>query len=708
VVIHSGHGLQAYWLFRELWTLPRPADREQAKALCQRLQQAIQAVARAQHWHVDSTFDLARVFRLPGTYNRKAAPVPVTCLVWEPQQRYSPEEFADILPPLAADGTRGRPVEASAKAAPSLHALPLSPRLKYLLRLGEDPEDPQRYPSRSEAIFAVIMGLLAGGAPPGDILSVLLDPRYLLSAKAREQGERWLRQEIARAQHKSTPGVWHDQASSNGTVPDDPASLDATRFPFVDLTPRMPPLPAAAQCVSPGLDTWLSVYVQHSQEWAPRAAAGYHAAVGLWVLSTVAARRIVVHTGSHDVFPTLFLALIGESTLWTKTTTAAIGVRLLRRAGCGHFLSPDRTTPQFLLKLMSGVVPEGYATQDAETQEVMRKAYGFSAQRGWFYEEWGGMLHQMRRVDSPQAELNKLLIVLEGGAETFETGTIQRGLEHIDHPYLALLGNATPHDLLPFMGEGDAWWHDGFWPRFACITPPRGQDPVRTPRPRKAYTIPHELLIGLHHWDERLGSPQVTIAEITLASGKRTGEWAGTVGPRPEQAMELTGEVYDAMEAYDDALLTLSHGEHVHSDLRPWYARAKEKALRVAMLLTSVEGDTVIELPYWQEAQVIVEGWRQNLHDLVGSISVDADQTRQGMRRSRLERRVEEMLSKSGGMTAREMQQHLKGVHSTELQQILESMVKIGIIYHTDMGKKRLYLMFHEQTEQPEENADKG
>src|SRR5262245_35361250 len=153
--------------------------------------------------------------------------------------------------------------------------------------------------------------------------------------------------------------------------------IDSTRFPFMDLSPKMPSLPAEVACISPQLETWLSTYVAHSQEWAPRAAPGYHAAVGLWVLSTVAARRIVVHTGSHDVFPTLFLAMIGESTLWTKTTTAAIGLRIIRRAGCGHLLSPDRTTPQFLLKLMAGMVPQDYAKKTEEEQEAMRRAYGF-------------------------------------------------------------------------------------------------------------------------------------------------------------------------------------------------------------------------------------------------------------------------------------------------------------------------------------------
>jgi hypothetical protein len=482
---------------------------------------------------------------------------------------------------------------------------------------------------------------------------------------------------------------------------------EETRFPFVDLHPHMPALPARASCKSPHLQTWLRTYEEHSKKWAPRAAPGYHTAVGLWVLSTVAARRIVIHTGSHDVFPTLFLALIGESTLWTKSTTASIGLRIIRRANCGHLLSPDRTTPQFLLKLMSGIVPHDYGQKPPEEQEAMRKAFGFSAQRGWFYEEWGGMLHQMRRIDSPHAELNKLLIVLEGGATSFETGTIQRGLERIEFPYLALLGNATPHDLLPFMGEGDSWWHTGFWPRFACISAPAGQKPVRTPRPREEYTIPEKLLFGLSDWNKRLGTPHVDIHEVVEDTGKRTGRWAGTITNKPEHVMSLDDEVYDAMEAYDDALLEVSHGPHVHTDLAPWYARAKEKALRVAMLLASVDGDDIITLPFWQEAQTIVEGWRQNLHDLVGEISADGQQSRQGMRRSRLEKKIESMLAKSGGMTARELQRHLSGVTSEELHHTLDSMVKIGTIYHEDAGKKRMYLIFEEEEESsPQRSVD--
>jgi 5S rRNA maturation endonuclease (ribonuclease M5) len=455
-----------------------------------------------------------------------------------------------------------------------------------------------------------------------------------------------------------------------------------------------PPLPTAVACESPGLETWLTHYSAHSLKWAPRAAPGYHAAIGLWVLSTIAARRIVVHLGSNDIYPTLFVALIAESTLWTKTTAAALGIRILRRAGCGYLLGPDRTTPQYLLKLMAGIVPKDYGTASSDEQATMRKAFGFSAQRGWFYEEWGGMLHQMRRVDSPQADLNKLLIVLEGGASSFETATIQRGLERINAPYLALLALATPHDLFPFMGEGDAWWHDGFWPRFICVTPPRGGTPSRTRMPREDYTVPPELIIPLWEWHERLGLPEVTIEERKETSGKRTGEWKGTVERFPEERMTMDTATYDAFDAYDNALSDIIHADTVHNDLAPWYSRAAQKALRVAMLLASVEGHAVITLPYWQEAQVLVEEWRSNLHDLTGTVGGEGDLSRHTMRKVRLEKKIESVLALNGAMTARELQKHLYKVSGEELYVLLESMVKIGLITRKVEGKRFLYLIF--------------
>lgn len=497
--------------------------------------------------------------------------------------------------------------------------------------------------------------------------------------------------------HRAVEAYLERLPTTNGHA----ASIEATRFPFVSDTHAAPSLPKHAQFSSAPITTWLDLYASHSAYWAPRAAPAFHKAVGLWILSTIAARRIVCHMGSTPVYPTLFIALVSQSTHWTKTTAASIGIRLLRRAGCGHLLAPDRTTPQFLLKFMSGIVPQDYGSKDYESQQQARDAYGFSAQRGWFYEEWGSMLQQMKRIDSPHAELNKLLVVLEGGAESFESATIQRGLERIENPYLALLGNATPHDLAPFVNEGNNWWHDGFWPRFALITPPYGQEPSRTHRPRESYALPAELILSLHDWHVRLGSPTVSIEEEREANGKLTGKWIGKVSNFPSHAMHCPDAVYDAYEAYNDALLQIAHAGDIPDDLSPWYGRAHEKALRVAMLLASAHGEETISLPFWIEAQRIVEEWRHNLHELLGHVGEHAPLSKE----EKLELKIESLCLRSGGMTARELQQNIRGATSEAVQRATKSMVQIGSLQERKYGRKIIYTAMRETPEEDKEQS---
>ena len=482
------------------------------------------------------------------------------------------------------------------------------------------------------------------------------------------------------------------------------ADVDARRFPFATEDAITPPLPSKARLDDYYLRTWLDDYAAHSAYWAPRAAPSYHKAVGLWVLSAIAARRVVVHMGSTPVYPTLFIALVSESTHWTKTTAAAIGIKILRQSGCGHLLAPDRTTPQFLLKLMSGVIPQDYGMKTPEEKAFIRECYGFSAQRGWFYEEWGGMLHQMRRTDSPQAELNKLLIVLEGGQESFETGTIQRGLERVRSPYLALLGNATPHDLAQFMQEGNAWWHDGFWPRFACATPPANTKPSRAQRPRETYHIPPSILTQIHEWNIRLGKPEVSIELEREPNGKITGNWIGSCGPLPVETLTLNSEAYDAYEQYNDALLEIAHEGKVHTDLSPWYGRAHEKALRVSMLLASLHGEKEISLGYWSIGQEIVEEWRNNLHELILTASASTPLSKD----AQIEGKIVSLCAKSGGMTARELQRHIKGVSSENIHRVIVGMLKTEAISQVKNGKKVIYSVLDDDHEVSTNDSEGG
>jgi len=74
LVVFSGHGLQGWWLFSEPWIFDREGEREKAKKVLGRFGATAKAVARVRSLVVDPVFDLARVFRLAGTWNRKTEP----------------------------------------------------------------------------------------------------------------------------------------------------------------------------------------------------------------------------------------------------------------------------------------------------------------------------------------------------------------------------------------------------------------------------------------------------------------------------------------------------------------------------------------------------------------------------------------------------------------------------------------------------------
>ena len=453
--------------------------------------------------------------------------------------------------------------------------------------------------------------------------------------------------------------------------------------------PLAPPLPKAAKLKETLADEaapWLEEYVAHSWRWSPRAAPGFHRAVGLWILSTIAARRIKVEMGS-PIYPTLFMAMVARSTLYAKTTTAKIGIDAVRQAGCGYLLASDRSTPQALLRSMGGYVPPDYGSRTPEAQETIAKRVSFAAQRGWYFEEWGGLLNQMTRKDSPMAEFHGLLRVLDDGYDDFESETIQRGIDHVDNPYLALLASATPHDLSRFLTPGAAWWHDGFWPRFALIVPLPEDLPSMARRPLGTAKLPGKLVEPLHTWHMRLGLPQVSIEPAVSASGKPTGDWNATISALPCQALEMAPDVKEAYDVYNESLLQLVINGDAPQDLEACYGRLHDKALRIAMLLTSFAGQTRLTLPYWAYAQQVAESWRTMLHQAVAMASEGVPLGRE----EQLEQKIESQLARYEKMTSRDLHRHIKGFSSREINTSVQSMIQAGRVAEEDTAKTKFY-----------------
>lgn len=83
---------------------------------------------------------------------------------------------------------------------------------------------PKKYPSRSEAVFAVVTALLKAGHDTATIAAILLDPQYAISEKPREQGRKWLAGDIARARAKIQEEK--EKMNGHGHASEDPPESD--------------------------------------------------------------------------------------------------------------------------------------------------------------------------------------------------------------------------------------------------------------------------------------------------------------------------------------------------------------------------------------------------------------------------------------------------------------------------------------------------
>ncbi len=98
LLVHSGHGLHAYWLLKEPWTFDTDEERARAATFARGWHGAVCAAAGSLGWHIENLGDLARVLRLPGTLNHKSAPpVEVRIIESHVDRRYNPDDFEPYL-----------------------------------------------------------------------------------------------------------------------------------------------------------------------------------------------------------------------------------------------------------------------------------------------------------------------------------------------------------------------------------------------------------------------------------------------------------------------------------------------------------------------------------------------------------------------------------------------------------------------------------
>jgi hypothetical protein len=145
-----------------------------------------------------STFNFDRILRLPGTINlptkKKKADGKVECpasLIKFNGAAYKLDDFPE--PPPA-------PKPSAAKGADGIvDLLPISKRMKNLIRGIDDPEHP--YKTRSEGSFAVTVAMASAGCSDDDFVAIFLDSKYPISAHVLDQAKpnEYLAKDIAKA-----------------------------------------------------------------------------------------------------------------------------------------------------------------------------------------------------------------------------------------------------------------------------------------------------------------------------------------------------------------------------------------------------------------------------------------------------------------------------------------------------------------------------
>jgi hypothetical protein len=463
------------------------------------------------------------------------------------------------------------------------------------------------------------------------------------------------------------------------------ADLKAELIQAQDLVDQVhiPPLPSSCQIAAKeggNACSWLDDYVLHSKLWSPRGYEGFHESCGLWILSVIAARRILVHMGKPRYTP-LYIALTARTSSFSKSTTAGIAVSTLKRAGLDHLLMPDNSTPQKFLIEMKSTLPEDYAEMDEFGKARILNKVAFAGQRGWYFEEFGQGIAAMMRRDGPMTDFRGLLRRFDDTPDQYESGTIGRGNELVEKPYLSLLVSLTPADLAPFAQRGSSLWGDGFLARFALVTPPnRARRRGRFPKGERI--IPENIYLPLQNWHKRLGIPEVDMLDekATGKDGKTLNALRVKVQPVEPVVLDLADDVFEAFYAYDDGLNEVC-SKIAMEDLDGNYGRFSEKALRLATIFASLNNSPKVQFNHWARAQAITELWRTGLHNLQQQIN-----TPRVSEEHETEDRILKIIKKLKGASAREIRQYTK-LPTKQIYLSLDGLIQAELVAKEAVGR---------------------
>lgn len=394
----------------------------------------------------------------------------------------------------------------------------------------------------------------------------------------------------------------------------------------------VPVLPIEAQLdysLGDGVCEWLDDYIALSKRKSSWSADSFHAACGLWVLSTVAAGRIsgsIEGTNSTN----LYLILLAESGKFAKSSAAKVAKTVLNFAGLSGLVLDDKQTPEALIQDLSVKnrarnIREKDLKQDVQLQTQVQ----FAGQRSWYYDEFGNNLKQTIRVGSTYYEFLSLWKSFYDGPSEYSKRTVGRGKETVKRPYLSLLATTTPTDFKDVSKVDSVLWGDGTFARFMFVTPYEGEEMKEELGENEFFNKPDEIVDPLIEWHNRLGVPEINFVNLQIEKEFKSNdkdndekndetnsdiELDELIEPLPSYKMYFSKPAYDAFYNYILALRKISVLNPELERIAPNYIRLGTTAGRIAVLFASFDGTEKVELKHFAKAQMYTEQFRRSLH----------------------------------------------------------------------------------------------
>lgn len=298
---------------------------------------------------------------------------------------------------------------------------------------------------------------------------------------------------------------------------------------------------------------WLNAYMEYTKE--SESPDSYHLWVGLWCLSSVIRRNVYKDQGLYVLFPNLFVTLVGPPARTAKSTAINFGTTLLRQVS-GVKFGPNAGSKEQIIRAMA----------EAKLNNVCAMSIA-SSEFSSLIDTSGILMIQF------------LTDIFDGnyiGNEGWKYETKHQGKDNLVNPVLNLLVGTTPSYLAESMPDNVVG--HGYTSRTIFI---------------------HEEL-------ERLIAPIPPALDSPLARGlvedlRHIGvvrgmfDWGGDLVPYTgTDPRWVNTTVPNGLEAYDSFYRGLYKNPPEDHRIAGYHWRKKIHVLKVAMLLSLAEDDSLL------------------------------------------------------------------------------------------------------------------